>query len=126
MPRSPKPKPTPPTTVQYVRHGQTPTTGSVLHGRAKGLHHAEAGPQQAQAEAGREHEVEASHDRPRAERLRQPGGDDEPPRPARRAREVDARGGRPPARVQIGQLVLQPARLGDPRLRLARARLGLA
>jgi probable phosphoglycerate mutase len=53
MPRPPKPKPTPPTTVLYVRHGQTPTTGSVLPGRAKGLHLADAGRQQAQAVADR-------------------------------------------------------------------------
>ena len=46
-------KPTPPTTVLYVRHGQTPTTGSVLPGRAKGLHLAEAGAKQAAAVAER-------------------------------------------------------------------------
>jgi probable phosphoglycerate mutase len=39
--------------VLYVRHGQTPTTGSVLPGRAKGLHLAEAGIQQAEAVAER-------------------------------------------------------------------------
>ena len=33
-----------------VRHGQTPTTGKILPGRAPGLHLAEAG--QAQAERG--------------------------------------------------------------------------
>jgi probable phosphoglycerate mutase len=53
MPRAPKPKPTPPTTVLFVRHGQTPTTGSVLPGRAKGLHLADAGRQQAEAVAER-------------------------------------------------------------------------
>ncbi len=53
MPRTPKPKPTPATTVLFVRHGQTPTTGSVLPGRAKGLHLAEAGQQQAEAVATR-------------------------------------------------------------------------
>jgi len=53
MPRTPKPKPTPPTTVLYVRHGQTPTTGAVLPGRAKGLHLADAGRQQAEAVADR-------------------------------------------------------------------------
>jgi probable phosphoglycerate mutase len=53
MPRTSKPKPPPPTTVLYVRHGQTPTTGAVLPGRAKGLHLAEAGHQQAQAVADR-------------------------------------------------------------------------
>jgi probable phosphomutase (TIGR03848 family) len=36
-----------------VRHGQTPTTGSVLPGRAKGLHLADAGKQQAEAAAKR-------------------------------------------------------------------------
>ncbi len=41
------------TTVLFVRHGQTPTTGNVLPGRAKGLHLAEAGHQQAAAVADR-------------------------------------------------------------------------
>ncbi len=36
-----------------VRHGQTPTTGSVLPGRAAGLHLAEAGTAQAEAVAAR-------------------------------------------------------------------------
>ena len=53
MPARPKSKPTPPTTVLYVRHGQTPTTGSVLPGRAKGLHLADVGKQQAEAVAER-------------------------------------------------------------------------
>ena len=53
MPARPKSKPTPPTTVLFVRHGQTPTTGSVLPGRAKGLHLAEAGVKQAEAVAER-------------------------------------------------------------------------
>jgi len=47
MPRPPKP--TPPTVVHLVRHGQTPTTGSVLPGRAKGLNLAEQGHTQAEA-----------------------------------------------------------------------------
>ncbi len=37
----------------FVRHGQTPTTGSVLPGRAKGLHLADTGRQQAEAVAER-------------------------------------------------------------------------
>jgi probable phosphoglycerate mutase len=41
------------TLVLLVRHGQTPTTGSTLPGRAKGLHLAEAGLAQAQAAAER-------------------------------------------------------------------------
>ena len=53
MPARPKKKPIPPTTVLFVRHGQTPTTGSVLPGRAKGLHLAEAGTKQAEAVAER-------------------------------------------------------------------------
>ena len=53
MPARPKPKPSPPTTVLYVRHGQTPTTGSILPGRAKGLHLADAGNEQAAAVAER-------------------------------------------------------------------------
>jgi probable phosphomutase (TIGR03848 family) len=36
------------TVVLLVRHGQTPTTGSLLPGRAKGLHLAEAGTKQAE------------------------------------------------------------------------------
>jgi len=39
--------------VILVRHGQTPTTGSVLPGRAPGLHLADAGVEQAQAVAER-------------------------------------------------------------------------
>lgn len=42
-----------PTLVLLVRHGQTPTTGKVLPGRAPGLHLAEKGQQQAQAVAER-------------------------------------------------------------------------
>jgi probable phosphoglycerate mutase len=54
MPRSPaKPKPAPPTLVFLVRHGQTPTTGAKLPGRAKGLHLADTGQAQAQAAADR-------------------------------------------------------------------------
>lgn len=41
------------TLVLLVRHGQTPTTGAVLPGRAKGLELADAGHQQAQAVAER-------------------------------------------------------------------------
>ena len=46
---------TPPTftTVLMVRHGQTPTTGKVLPGRAKGLHLADEGRRQAQVAADR-------------------------------------------------------------------------
>jgi probable phosphoglycerate mutase len=43
----------PPTTVLFVRHGQTPTTGAVLPGRAKGLHLADAGKEQAEKVAER-------------------------------------------------------------------------
>lgn len=42
-----------PTRVLLVRHGQTATTGSVLPGRAPGLHLAEKGTQQAQTAARR-------------------------------------------------------------------------
>jgi probable phosphoglycerate mutase len=41
------------TLVLLVRHGQTPTTGKLLPGRAPGLHLAEAGVQQAQRAAER-------------------------------------------------------------------------
>jgi len=49
----PRPKPPKPTTIAFVRHGQTPTTGRVLPGRAKGLHLADLGKAQAQAAAER-------------------------------------------------------------------------
>ncbi len=42
-----------PTLVLLVRHGQTPTTGTVLPGRARGLHLAEAGEEQANRVADR-------------------------------------------------------------------------
>lgn len=45
--------PPPPTRVLFVRHGQTPTTGAVLPGRAPGLHLADAGRAQAEAAAAR-------------------------------------------------------------------------
>lgn len=38
-----------PTLILLVRHGQTPTTGTVLPGRAKGLHLSDTGRQQAEA-----------------------------------------------------------------------------
>jgi probable phosphomutase (TIGR03848 family) len=53
MARSSPPAPPPPTLVLLVRHGQTPTTGKVLPGRAAGLHLAEKGRQQAEHVAGR-------------------------------------------------------------------------
>jgi probable phosphomutase (TIGR03848 family) len=53
MPRSRKPAPVKPTTVLLVRHGQTPTTGASLPGRAPGLHLADAGRAQAEAAAAR-------------------------------------------------------------------------
>jgi probable phosphoglycerate mutase len=39
--------------VLFVRHGQTPTTGTTLPGRAKGLHLADVGREQADAVAAR-------------------------------------------------------------------------
>ncbi|MFN3216124.1 MAG: histidine phosphatase family protein [Acidimicrobiales bacterium] len=42
-----------PTTVLLVRHGQTPTTGAVLPGRAPGLHLGDAGIAQAERAAAR-------------------------------------------------------------------------
>jgi probable phosphomutase (TIGR03848 family) len=45
--------PPPPTLVLFVRHGQTPTTGKVLPGRADGLHLAEKGHRQADRVAER-------------------------------------------------------------------------
>jgi probable phosphoglycerate mutase len=54
-----KTKKTPPpmTTVLLVRHGQTPTTGKVLPGRAKGLHLASTGREQAETAASRIREL---------------------------------------------------------------------
>ena len=46
-------KPPKPTTIAFVRHGQTPTTGKVLPGRARGLHLADQGIAQAKAAAAR-------------------------------------------------------------------------
>jgi probable phosphoglycerate mutase len=48
-----KTTPPAPTVILLVRHGQTPTTGKLLPGRAPGLHLAEAGQQQAQRAAER-------------------------------------------------------------------------
>ena len=48
-----KPAPPPTTLLLLVRHGQTPTTGTTLPGRAKGLHLADAGKAQAEAVAER-------------------------------------------------------------------------
>ncbi|MGH9273601.1 MAG: MSMEG_4193 family putative phosphomutase [Acidimicrobiales bacterium] len=45
--------PPPPTLVLLVRHGQTPTTGKVLPGRAPGLHLADKGRRQAERVAER-------------------------------------------------------------------------
>ena len=42
-----------PTLVLLMRHGQTPTTGTTLPGRARGLHLAEKGHEQAEAAAER-------------------------------------------------------------------------
>ncbi|MGI9053532.1 MAG: MSMEG_4193 family putative phosphomutase [Ilumatobacteraceae bacterium] len=54
-PRSSRAAAKPPalTTIFLVRHGQTATTGKVLPGRARGLHLAEAGVQQARRAAER-------------------------------------------------------------------------
>lgn len=49
MPRRPPPKK--PTLILFVRHGQTPTTGKLLPGRAPGLHLSDAGKVQAQSAA---------------------------------------------------------------------------
>jgi probable phosphoglycerate mutase len=49
----PRQKPTPPTLVLLVRHGQTPTTGQHLPGRTPGLHLSEEGQRQAELAAKR-------------------------------------------------------------------------
>ena len=50
-----RPQPAPPSSTLFVlvRHGQTPTTGKVLPGRAPGLHLADTGHAQAQSAADR-------------------------------------------------------------------------
>ncbi|MEX2628194.1 MAG: histidine phosphatase family protein [Ilumatobacteraceae bacterium] len=53
-----RPSPPPATTILLVRHGQTPTTGASLPGRAKGLHLADVGVQQAGRAAERLAELE--------------------------------------------------------------------
>ncbi len=53
--------PAAPTLVLLVRHGQTSTTGTVLPGRAKGLHLAEKGRAQAEAAAARIAQLERVH-----------------------------------------------------------------
>src|SRR6476661_8350320 len=53
MPRTKQAKPPSGTLVLLVRHGQTPTTGSTLPGRAGGLHLADKGREQAAAVAER-------------------------------------------------------------------------
>ncbi len=53
MPRRSRPTPPAPTLVLRVRHGRTATTGSVLPGRAPGLHLAPEGVAQAEAAAAR-------------------------------------------------------------------------
>jgi probable phosphomutase (TIGR03848 family) len=57
-PSTPSRKPTPPTLVLFVRHGQTATTGTILPGRAPGLHLSDAGHEQAGAAAARIAELE--------------------------------------------------------------------
>src|SRR5262245_30645543 len=49
----PRAKPTPPTLILFVRHGQTPTTGTLLPGRARGLHLSDEGQRQADLAAKR-------------------------------------------------------------------------
>jgi probable phosphomutase (TIGR03848 family) len=56
--RTKQTSPAPATTVILVRHGQTPTTGKVLPGRAPGLHLADAGREQAERAAERLRELE--------------------------------------------------------------------
>jgi probable phosphomutase (TIGR03848 family) len=51
--KSGRPPAPPLTTVLLVRHGQTPTTGKVLPGRARGLHLADEGRRQAEIAAAR-------------------------------------------------------------------------
>jgi probable phosphoglycerate mutase len=48
-----KPAGPPPTLLLLVRHGQTPTTGKILPGRAAGLHLADTGNEQARTVAAR-------------------------------------------------------------------------
>lgn len=52
-PQSPAPKAPTGTRILFVRHGQTPTTGKTLPGRAPGLHLSDTGRTQAEAVASR-------------------------------------------------------------------------
>jgi len=51
--RRPRRRPSPTTLVLLVRHGQTPTTGAILPGRAPGLHLSDVGRTQAEGAATR-------------------------------------------------------------------------
>jgi probable phosphomutase (TIGR03848 family) len=53
MPRTKKTAPPASTLLLLVRHGQTPTTGAILPGRAKGLHLSDEGRREAEAVAER-------------------------------------------------------------------------
>lgn len=57
----PRRSPAAPTLVLLVRHGRTATTGTVLPGRAKGLHLSDDGTAQAQAAADRIAQLERVH-----------------------------------------------------------------
>ncbi len=57
----PRRSPAAPTLVLLVRHGRTATTGTVLPGRAKGLHLSDDGTAQAQAAAERIAQLERVH-----------------------------------------------------------------
>lgn len=62
-----KPKPQPATTILLIRHAQTPTTGKVLPGRARGLKLSDKGIAQAQATAeavARQHKIAAIYSSP--------------------------------------------------------------
>lgn len=52
------------TTIYLIRHGETPTTGKVLPGRAPGLHLSERGRGQAEAVAARLPRVDAVYSSP--------------------------------------------------------------
>ena len=87
---------------------------------------AAVGPDQADARARRDDQIEAAHQSPASERLGHSACDDQPARAALRGGEVDPRGGRETARAALRQLVDEPLRLLDAPLGLGRARLGAA
>ena len=105
----------PPPLVLFVRHGQTPTTGKVLPGRAPGLHLADEGRAQAEAAAQRIAElkrVDAVYASP-LERARRR------PHRSRAARGLKVQTERGPPRVRLRRVDRRRAEGPDEAARVA-------